>query len=398
MKDTIHVRERQKYISIKAGTFFVLIVVLLSNDSIDFILPVEATTVTTTIAISICGDAIINPGEVCDDGLFNDGAYASSTAARRCNTTCSGYGPYCGDGILQALYLEGCDDGNNTSGDLCSASCTQESSPVSTTTPPAPPPPPPPGGSGGPGVFTGNVPVRAKTRVNLLGKAYPGATVNILKDGQAIGIASADQDANFSYETADITPGPTTFGFWALDSKGLRSITYTTTFQVTQNAVTTVSNIFLPPTINLDEKKVLLGDELHAFGSTAPLARVTLYVDKEKEPRASATSTPTGAWEAAFLSSGLANEAFHAVRAMFESIGTGPQAKSGLSQAINFYVGQQDRVPPGSADLNGDGRVNLVDFSILLFHWGTDHGVADLNSDGKVNLTDFSILLFNWTG
>jgi hypothetical protein len=37
-----------------------------------------------------------------------------------------------------------------------------------------------------------------------------------------------------------------------------------------------------------------------------------------------------------------------------------------------------------------------------LFWWGSDGGdsnpPADINRDGKVNLTDFSILLFNWTG
>jgi hypothetical protein len=65
---------------------------------------------------------------------------------------------------------------------------------------------------------------------------------------------------------------------------------------------------------------------------------------------------------------------------------------------VNFYVGVRDVQTPGSADLNADGKLNLTDFSILLFHWGTDHAIADLNSDGRVNLTDFSILLFNWTG
>jgi hypothetical protein len=83
---------------------------------------------------------------------------------------------------------------------------------------------------------------------------------------------------------------------------------------------------------------------------------------------------------------------------MFEQFGTGAQAKSGYSQAVSFYVGTRDVKVPGTADLNNDGKVNLVDFSILLYHWGTDHAIADLNSDGRVNLTDFSILLFNWTG
>ena len=53
-------------------------------------------------------------------------------------------------------------------------------------------------------------------------------------------------------------------------------------------------------------------------------------------------------------------------------------------------------------DLNVDGKVNIVDFSILLFHWGEDGGdsspPADINHDGIVNLTDFSVMIFHWTG
>lgn len=382
----------------RVGVFTVLIPILT-------VFPVVASAImaTTTIRISICNNGIIDGGEVCDDGLFNTGAYGSTTAERHCNSTCSAYGPYCSDGILQALYSEQCDDGaaNGTPGDLCSSTCVQLSPPVSTTTPPAAPPPPPPppsGGSGGGGAFTGTIPVKAQTRVILQGKAYPGSTVNILKDGSVAGVASADINADFSYEMSNVTPGATTFGFWSTDNKGVRSITFTTTFQVTQNAVTTVSNIYLPPTIDLKSKKVNLGDVIDSLGATAPLAKVSIFVDKEPEPRATATSSGNGEWSAAIPTDLLANEAFHAVKAMFEQFGTGAQAKSGYSQAVNFYVGVSNVKSPGTGDLNGDGRVNLTDFSILLFHWGTTSPVADINGDGKVDLTDFSILLFNWTG
>lgn len=358
--------------------------------------------VTTTITISICYNGIIDAGEVCDDGLFNTGAYGSTSAERHCNATCSGFGPYCGDGTLQALYSEACDDGvlNGTVGDLCSLSCVQLAPPVSTTTPPTPPTPPPSssGGGGGGGQFTGTIPVRTQTRVVLQGKAYPGSTVNILKDGQVVGVSQSDNSADFSYEMSSVTPGATTFGFWSTDSKGVRSITFTTTFQVTQNAVTTVSNVFLPPTIDLKEKKANVGEVINALGSTAPNALVSLFVDKETTARATASSSVAGLWSAALPTDILADEAFHAVKAMFEQIGTGAQAKSGYSQAVNFYIGTKDVRTPSNGDINGDGKVNLVDFSILLFHWGTGDAIADLNSDGKVNLTDFSILLFNWTG
>jgi hypothetical protein len=72
---------------------------------------------------------------------------------------------------------------------------------------------------------------------------------------------------------------------------------------------------------------------------------------------------------------------------------------SPLSQAAYFGLG---RGPSPDfcrrSDLNTDGKVNLVDFSILLFHWNSTNPLADINLDGKVNLVDFSVQLFCWTG
>lgn len=48
-----------------------------------------------------------------------------------------------------------------------------------------------------------------------------------------------------------------------------------------------------------------------------------------------------------------------------------------------------------SADLNGDGKVNIFDLSILLRNWGRP-GQGDLNGSGKVDIFDLSILLRNW--
>lgn len=351
-----------------------------------------AATVTTTIEVSICGNGLIDGTEICDDGLFNDGGYGSTTAQRRCLPNCKGYGPYCGDTILQPLYSEQCDDGNNTNGDFCSDICAFEA--TSTTGSP----PTSSGGSGQGGLPSGFIPVLQQTRVVIQGKGYPNSVVNILKDGQVLGLANTDAQANFSYETGAITPGPTTFGFWSVDARGLRSVTFTTTFQVTQNAVTTVSNVYLPPTLDLKNKKVRLGELVEAFGSTAPNARVSLFVGKENSPRMTSTSSAAGAWELSFPTDGLADESFHQTKAIFELFGGGTQAKSGYSQLVNFYIGVRDVKEPGSADLNGDGRVNLTDFSILLFNWGKSGTIADLNLDDTVNLTDLSIMLFAWTG
>ena len=47
-------------------------------------------------------------------------------------------------------------------------------------------------------------------------------------------------------------------------------------------------------------------------------------------------------------------------------------------------------------DLNNDGTVNSLDWSIMNARWGTSDAGADLNHDGIVNSLDFSILNQNW--
>ena len=51
-------------------------------------------------------------------------------------------------------------------------------------------------------------------------------------------------------------------------------------------------------------------------------------------------------------------------------------------------------------DLNCDGHVNLIDFSIMAYWYNRINPPkkVDLNHDGKVSLIDFSIMMFNWTG
>lgn len=53
------------------------------------------------------------------------------------------------------------------------------------------------------------------------------------------------------------------------------------------------------------------------------------------------------------------------------------------------------RTRTASADLNGDGKIDLLDFNILMARWGTSGG--DLNDDDKTDLGDFNYLLANWT-
>ena len=52
-----------------------------------------------------------------------------------------------------------------------------------------------------------------------------------------------------------------------------------------------------------------------------------------------------------------------------------------------------------AGDFNCDGKVNSVDFSILLFYWKKKGEISnkkvDMNKDGRVDSIDFSIFLYN---
>ncbi len=357
-------------------------------------------TATTSVNITICGDGIVHPGQVCDDGV-NTGEYATSTATRNCLPDCSGFGPYCGDGILQTLFGETCDDGNNIDGDGCDAQCQQEVPPSldpgGTGTPGGGGGGSSPGGGATPGgARDGSIAIDRPTRVTVGGIAYPGARVTLLVDGVVAGVIEANSAGVFQRTFDDLTPGPATFGFWALDSAQRRSITFSSTFEVIQGAMTTVTGIIIPPTIEAVPDRVSLGTPIVFRGSAAPNALVSTFLNRDM-PSATTTSATTGAWEVTVPTNTLTNESFHTVRARYRSI-AGARFESGFSQALNFYVGEREAGGTISPDINQDGRVDLVDFSILLFNWGTSNPIADFNQDGIVDLADFSIMLFNWTG
>lgn len=354
-----------------------------------------ATTVQTRLMIlSVCGNGILEGAEQCDVPS-DPGTYSTAIAGRNCTSACA-WAPYCGDSIVQTIYSEECDDGNNADNDFCASDCRSESVPPGTGT----------GGStggsgnGGSGPFnpgSGN-PV-PDTHVSITGKAYPHSNVNVLRDGKVIGVVKANALADFLFTISGTTPGTSTFGFWAEDDKGLRSIAFNTTLQVVQGAVTTISGVFIPPTIEVSKKVAGKGEIINISGSSIPDSKITTVINSSHEIRTNVESDDKGKWSFDFNTAPLETGA-HSAKSFFNAQLYDYVAKSEFSQTVSFFVGTEASGEPKGSDLNGDNKVNLVDFSILLFNWGTagKGTVSDLNSDDIVNLTDFSILLFNWTG
>jgi hypothetical protein len=103
--------------------------------------------------------------------------------------------------------------------------------------------------------------------------------------------------------------------------------------------------------------------------------------------------------------SSTASQSFTAVAetpvASPSSSGSSSGGSSGASSAAApAVVVPQTVATVGVADMNGDGRINSVDFSIMLAFWKTPYPFrnpyVDMNGDKQVNSVDFSILLYQW--
>lgn len=269
---------------------------------------------------------------------------------------------------------------------------------------PEPVPTPMPGagtGTGGGGGGAPFPPPPSKPEVAIEGWAYPRSFVTLLKDGKIDKTTEAGTDAKFNFNLIGLEPGVYTIGIWARDTEARRSITQSVTFTAVAGAKTVIK-VFLPPTLTAAKDQITPGETIQITGQAAPQSEIEswLFSQTEKDQpknivKTIATTTSQGKWEVLIKTDNLKIDTYIIkTRAKLKDLGV-----SEFGQSVYVGIGQP-ALPDlkNRADLNKDGRVNLVDFSILLFHWNTDDAIADINLDGRVNLADFSIMMYYWTG
>ena len=271
----------------------------------------------------------------------------------------------------------------------------------------APPPQPPapvsssaPAPSGGGGGGGGGGYVAPAAGVTFSGRAYPLSKVSVLKDGQLAITTIAGPDANFSVALTGLSSGNYIFSVFGEDSRGRRSTLFTFPTSVTSGAVANISGIFITPTIAVDKETVKRGENIAIFGQSAPRAEITIAVNSEKDFFGKAVADSDGAYLYNF-DTALLDGGGHIAKSKSALGG----AVSSFSQTIGFAVGTKTVFTrsanlPVKSDLNGDARVNLVDFSIAAYWYKRPlpPASADLNNDGRIDLVDFSIMAFYWTG
>jgi hypothetical protein len=271
---------------------------------------------------------------------------------------------------------------------------------------PGPGPPGPGGGGAGPVAGGAGVAPYPPDTADVVfeGVAYYRNEITILKDGEVALTTFSNEKGGFSAVIAQIPKGIYTFGIKAKDSKNRESVLYSITITLRPQTKNTISGIFVPPTIEISSNKVNPGEILKVFGEATPNSTVELWVYpsekgkvSESEIQKATTSCDAfGNWEIKFDTSKLSGEQIFSVkaRAFFK-----PTEASDFSRVLEFGLGKAPQISLcARSDLNKDGKVNLVDFSILLYWWGSSNEIADINADSKVNLTDFSIMMYCWTG
>lgn len=306
-----------------------------------------------------CGNDILEPGEQCDgDDL---GGFS-------------------------------CPSFNFTGGTLsCSSLCTFVISQCTTYVPP----PSGGGGGGGGGSSTSNT----ATAV-FSGQAFPNSSISILRDGVSSGTTVAGPDAKFQISLSSLSAGNYSFSLVAKDKDGLTSQTQSFAISLSAGVTTSVTGVFFAPTLSADKIQVKQGDTISFFGQTTPSAEVSLVVHSDVVKYATTSSDNKGVYFYQFDSSPLEKGQHQANSKAIINLNV-----SALSAAVAFWVGDESLLAkPLSAcikpDINCDGRVNLVDFSILAYSYRKNlfPKNIDQNDDGKIDLVDFSIMAYYWTG
>lgn len=260
------------------------------------------------------------------------------------------------------------------------------------------------GGSGstaGGGFESADAPYRSGDgRVIISGYAFPNSTITILVDGNIADTTRSSGSGLYEIVLDQIARGVYTFGVYGTDPGGVKSSTFSTSFTVTGARTSELSNINVMPSVKASPDPVQIGQTLTLSGYAIPNSTVTIENARKNSSQKktfTATADSAGRWSTPVDTNSFSQDTYQ-VRAKSEITGG---ATTNFSQYTYYGVGQNADTPL-NADLNTDGRVNLTDFSILLFWWNSDGGnsnpPADINRGGRVDLTDFSIMLFNWTG
>jgi len=264
------------------------------------------------------------------------------------------------------------------------------------------------------------------------GFASPRAFVVVERDGAAAATTSAGVQGVFEITLTGILEGTYDFRFSAEDIEGnISESVVLSAVPIFGGATTTIENILLPPTIVLGQESIFPDASLQIHGYTVPGSNILAFVGPGDETF-QARALVDGFWEISIpgiefsvgeytiqvsIQTPFGLISIPSLEFPFRILSPFPPPEEEIPpseeppseepllppEEIPEIPGAPKLPPPpvrppAFVDLNGDGRVDLIDLSILLYNWGEPKDSRpDFNRDGIVDLVDFSIMMFWWT-
>lgn len=222
--------------------------------------------------------------------------------------------------------------------------------------------------------------------VTFSGVAPASSTVTFKDNGTVAGTGITNGSGQFNKTIISSQGGPHEFTIFYTDTAG--RTTPNTTFSgynLPFHIDTPISDIHLPPTIEVSRSSLITGETISIFGQAAPGSTIHVIINGNEV----FNGVVSGGSDWQYNTNSNYTVGQNGVYAFL--------TKSGLSNSVNSSTLNFNVTNCRRSDFNCDGQVNLTDFSILLYWWDSNHTETDTNGDGITGLIDFSIMLFDWT-
>lgn len=235
----------------------------------------------------------------------------------------------------------------------------------------------------------------APTAVSFSGRAFPAAKILIVdKDTRKETPLRQDivtsEDGKFRIDFVGVLQSMHSFGLVVKDKENRATQSKFFNIDTLLNSLT-VKDILVPPTLDFVNSRVSRGGNLVIRGTASPEHSVQIEIDSKikKEVR-----VEKGGSYKLTLPTGDLDFGPHKVRV--KQADPLEKKESDFSIARTFTV---SRLPQVRADLSGDGKIDIKDWSMFLSQWSSKDTekkkIIDFNGDGKVDISDFSIFVRN---
>jgi hypothetical protein len=235
------------------------------------------------------------------------------------------------------------------------------------------------------------------TSVVFSGKAYPNGKIRVYRRSPIESSFKNDYLPNFDIDIDNngdfnktftgLLQSNYLFALEGIDKTGQSGGIISFTANLISGNSLIVNEIFLSPTIVIQNKSITKGNEIRVAGYAYPNSNIELKIDNVLRINSKANSI--GYYESVINTSRFSPKVhFISVRQV-----AGDGKASEFSTAKNFTV---SALKYPQADLNGDNVIDIKDWSIFLFRWKANSVLKafnDLNLDGKVDILDLSIFL-----